>query len=243
MRARQPDVEGYIQYDGVKVGYEVSVTARPHCCSCQPGRSCTVGSGSCRCRTWPAIRVITFDRPGNGRSDRSTDPDAYGVEAVASQALAVMDATGTDRAVLVSLSQGAAGVTEAGSGSLRAGARRRAHRAAALGLEPRPCRARAATERFFEPYPAEPQRWEQLNAQYWKEHYEDFAAFFFLSASASRTRPSSTRTACGWAAETTPEVLLADVPQSSARRRRMTGRSACRSPRLSSMATTTASAR
>jgi pimeloyl-ACP methyl ester carboxylesterase len=53
------------------------------------------------------FRVITFDRPGNGRSERSADPKAYRVAAVAGQAVAVMDATGTERAVLVSLSQGA----------------------------------------------------------------------------------------------------------------------------------------
>jgi hypothetical protein len=50
--------------------------------------------------------VITFDRPGNGRSERSADPEAYGWLRWRSGP-AVMDAAGTDRAVLVSLSQGA----------------------------------------------------------------------------------------------------------------------------------------
>jgi pimeloyl-ACP methyl ester carboxylesterase len=52
-------------------------------------------------------RVVTFDRPGNGRSDRPLDPAAYDARAVADHALAVLDATGTDAAVVVSLSQGA----------------------------------------------------------------------------------------------------------------------------------------
>ena len=52
-------------------------------------------------------RVLTFDGRGNGRSDRPAEPDAYREEEFAADALAVMDATGTERAVLVSLSRGA----------------------------------------------------------------------------------------------------------------------------------------
>src|SRR4051794_24241838 len=108
MRAREPDTDGYVERDGVKVGYEV------------------FGSGSptlLLLPTWTIIhsrfwklqvpyladhfRVVTFDRPGNGRADRPADPTAHAVNAVADHALAVMDATGTDRAVLVSLSLGA----------------------------------------------------------------------------------------------------------------------------------------
>src|SRR5918995_4993112 len=52
-------------------------------------------------------RVVTFDGRGNGRSDRPEDPSAYAEAEFAADALAVMDATETERAVLVSLSQGA----------------------------------------------------------------------------------------------------------------------------------------
>ena len=52
------------------------------------------------------FRVVTFDRPGNGRSDRALDPLAHRVDAVVDQALSVLEATSTDRVVLVSLSQG-----------------------------------------------------------------------------------------------------------------------------------------
>ena len=50
-------------------------------------------------------RVITFDGRGNGQSDRPTQ--GYDEKEFAADALAVMDATKTDRAVLVSLSLGA----------------------------------------------------------------------------------------------------------------------------------------
>ena len=49
----------------------------------------------------------------------------------------------------------------------------------ALTLEPDHPERAAAEERFFEPYPADPQRWGRLNAQYWPDHYEDFHSFFF----------------------------------------------------------------
>ncbi len=53
------------------------------------------------------FRVLTFDPRGNGRSDRPPNPRAYAETEFTADALAVMDATGTDQAVLVSLSRGA----------------------------------------------------------------------------------------------------------------------------------------
>jgi pimeloyl-ACP methyl ester carboxylesterase len=52
------------------------------------------------------FRVVTFDGRGNGRSDRPRGPDAYGFPELAADALAVMDTTGTQRAITVSLSAG-----------------------------------------------------------------------------------------------------------------------------------------
>ena len=52
-------------------------------------------------------RVIVFDPRGNGSSGRPVDPAAYAEAAFADDALAVLDATGTDRAVVVGLSLGA----------------------------------------------------------------------------------------------------------------------------------------
>ena len=49
------------------------------------------------------FRVVTYDGRGNGRSDRPTDPAAYADDRMAADIAHVMDATGTDRAVLVGL--------------------------------------------------------------------------------------------------------------------------------------------
>ena len=107
-RARYPDEEGYVERDGVRLFYEVYGSGEP-----------TV----LLLPTWSIIhsrhwkmqipylarhcRVLTFDGRGNGRSDRPPEPDAYREEEFAADALAVMDATGTEQAVLVSLSRGA----------------------------------------------------------------------------------------------------------------------------------------
>jgi len=107
-RARYPDEEGYAEREGRRLFYEI------------------YGEGErtlfflptwsiLHSRAWKAqmpyfsrhYRVLTFDGLGNGRSDRPRDPRAYNSEAFALDCLAVMDATGTDRAVIHCLSRGA----------------------------------------------------------------------------------------------------------------------------------------
>src|SRR6187397_2775571 len=108
MRASQPISDGYVERDGVKVHYEVFGAGEP-----------TV----LLLPTWSIIharhwkmqipylarhcRVVTFDGRGNGRSDRPTEPEAYAETEFAADALAVMDATHTERAVVVGFSMGA----------------------------------------------------------------------------------------------------------------------------------------
>ena len=105
-RARYPDSSGYIKRDGVRLYYEVYGSGEP-----------TVFL----LPTWSIIhsrhwkmqipylarhcRVLTFDGRGNGRSDRPAA--GYEEAEFAADALAVMDATATGRAVIVSLSVGA----------------------------------------------------------------------------------------------------------------------------------------
>ena len=108
MRARQPDRDGYVERDGVKVFYEVFGAGAPTILLL-PTWSVV------HSRTWKMqvpylarhYRVVTFDGRGNGRSDRPAGASSYVAAEYAADALAVMDATGTDRAVVVSLSRGA----------------------------------------------------------------------------------------------------------------------------------------
>jgi pimeloyl-ACP methyl ester carboxylesterase len=106
-RARYPDSEGYAERDGVRVFYEVYGDGEPTVLFL-PTWSIV------HSRLWKAqipyfarhFRVVTFDGRGNGRSDRPREPEAYRPDHFAADALAVMDATGTERALTVSTSQG-----------------------------------------------------------------------------------------------------------------------------------------
>src|SRR3954469_8113642 len=107
-RARYPDGEGYVERDGVRIHYEVYGAGEPTIVLL-PAWSIV------HSRFWKMqipylarhFRVVTFDGRGNGRSDRPRGVDSYRVREFAADALAVMDRTGTDKAVLVGLSRGA----------------------------------------------------------------------------------------------------------------------------------------
>jgi pimeloyl-ACP methyl ester carboxylesterase/predicted glycosyltransferase len=152
------------------------------------------------------FRVITFDGRGNGKSDRPADPQAYIEEEFAADALAVMDATRTEQAVLVSLSRGAerslllaANNPERVTGMVFI--------APAVPLPPVPPRRKAADT--FTERRESPTGWDKWSAPYWLENYEDFLEFFFSQV---YNEPHSTKQredAIGWALETDPETLVA----------------------------------
>ena len=104
-----------------------SAPASRRCCCCRPGRSCT-RTGRCRSYLARHCRVVTFDGRGNGRSDRPTEPEAYAEPEFAADAIAVMDATGTDRADHRGLLDGRPSRPAAGRRPSRAGRGGRVHR-------------------------------------------------------------------------------------------------------------------
>jgi pimeloyl-ACP methyl ester carboxylesterase/predicted glycosyltransferase len=107
MRALEPEVQGRVEVDGVGIGYEVFGSG-PRTILLAPAWA-LVSS-----RFWKAqvpylarrFRVITFDALGSGRSDRPEDAQRYNRDVQA--AVAVLDATETQRALMVGLSLGAA---------------------------------------------------------------------------------------------------------------------------------------
>ena len=107
-RARYPDEEGYVERDGVRIFYEVYGEVEPTVLLL-PAWSIVYS------RHWKMqipylarhCRVVTFDGRGSGRSDRPAGAEAYEVRKFALDALAVLDATETERAVLVGVSCGA----------------------------------------------------------------------------------------------------------------------------------------
>ena len=205
-RARSPDAEGFAERDGVRVFWERYGDGEPTV-FLLPTWSIV------HSRCWKAqipylarhVRVVTFDGRGNGRSDRPGVAAAYSEREFAADALAVMEATATRRAVLVSVSCGALWSTLM--------AAEHPDRVAGLVyLTPAVALAPPHPERtvhsFLESLGTD-EGWARYNRHYWLEHWEDFLEFFFGRCF---TEPHSTkqREDCvGWALETTPETLIA----------------------------------
>lgn len=211
MRARHPDETGHVERDGVRLGYEVFGRGEPTVLLLP---TWTIVHS----RTWklqvPYLarrhRVITYDGPGNGRSDRITDPARYAPDSYAADAAAVLDHCGVDEAVIVGLSLG-------GAYAVRTAAlypervRAMVLIAPALPLAPPAPGREQVRERFHQPHPPDPQGWDKYNAAYWHDHYEDFATFFFDQAHPEPHSTKAKEDAVGWALETTPQVLAAEV--------------------------------
>jgi pimeloyl-ACP methyl ester carboxylesterase/predicted glycosyltransferase len=102
VRAREPDYDGFVERDGVKVAYEVFGSEHSSTICFGPTNPIVHARVAKAQVPWLARhhRVITIDPRGNGRSDRPEDPAAYGAAEAAHDTIAVLDAVGVERAVL-----------------------------------------------------------------------------------------------------------------------------------------------
>ena len=203
-RARYPDAEGYAERDGVRIFWE---------------RYGDDGPSVLLLPTWSIVhsrfwkfqipylsrhcRVVTFDGRGNGRSDRPIGGEANSTDEFAADAIAVMDATATDRATLVALSCGALWGT-----ILAAHHPERVDGIVYIGPAVRlaPGYPERDEHVFDEPLDTD-EGWAKYNSYYWKRDYLGFLEFFFDKCF---NEPHSTKhieDSIGWALETTPETL------------------------------------
>ncbi|HEY8637086.1 MAG TPA: alpha/beta fold hydrolase [Candidatus Limnocylindrales bacterium] len=203
-RARYPDRTGFIEREGVHSFWEVYGEGEPAILFA-PTWSIV------HSRIWKAQipyfarrhRVITVDSRGNGRSDRPLRADAYAEREMAADLLATMDATGTDVAVIVSLSLGAqralilaAEHPERVAGLVFLGP------SVPLGNGP-PGRDISFDERLDTD-----EGWARYNRHFWRRDYRAFLEFFFTRCF---TEPHSTKQiedAVGWGGDTDPETLI-----------------------------------
>ena len=159
-------------------------------------------------------RVVTFDGRGNGKSDRPADPAAYAKEEVVADALAVLDATDTPRAAVVTLSMSA-------QWGLLLAANHPERVAGVVFIAPALPIATAHGYRMvhsFDDVLDTDEGWAKYNRHYWLRDYQGFLEFFFSQVF---TEPHSTKQiedSVGWGLETTPETLLAieDTPSRKA---------------------------
>ena len=155
------------------------------------------------------FRVITLDGRGNGRSDRPTDPQAYREPHMVGDIEAVMDATGTDAAVLIGL---------CGDGVWRAielAATRpdRVHGivafAAGVPLLAPPHPWKVAWS--FDDELATDEGWARQNRHYWRRDYPGFARFFFEEITSEPHSTKQIEDAVEWALDGSVDAMLADM--------------------------------
>jgi pimeloyl-ACP methyl ester carboxylesterase/predicted glycosyltransferase len=206
MRACQPRRDGHVERDGVKVFYEVFGGGEPTVLLL-PSWSII------HSRHWKMqipylarhCRVLTFDPRGNGRSDRPTAPEAYAEREFAADALAVMDATQTPRAVIVGHSLG-------GQRGLLLAANHPERVDAAVFIDPiYPGGGQPLPERTVYSWEDEldtDEGWAKHNQHYWLRDYHGYLEFFM---SRVFTEPHSTKPiedTIGWGLDTTGETLV-----------------------------------
>ena len=206
MRAMEPVRAGYVEREGVKLHWEEFGAGEPTI-ALLPTWSIV------HSRHWkfqvPFLarhhRVITFDGRGCGRSDRPAEPSAYGYLEYAADALAVLDATGTDRAVVAGLSLGAvwslvlaADEPERVLGVVCLGP--------ALALAPWPA---DREEHGFDDRLATTDGWAKYNRHYWLEGgYGDFLEFFFDRFFPEPHSTKQIEDFTTWALEIDPSTLV-----------------------------------
>jgi pimeloyl-ACP methyl ester carboxylesterase/predicted glycosyltransferase len=206
-RARYPDESGYVERDGVRVYYEVYGSGEPTVLLL-PTWSLM------HSRHWKMqipylarhCRVVTFDGRGNGRSDRPREREAYDERQFAADALAVLDETKTERAVIVGFSLGgqrglilAAEHPERIEGAVFIGP------SFMGGGEPLPERTVFDFDTEYDTC----EGWAKHNRYHWLRDYQDWVEFFI---SKIFTEPHSTKPiedGVGWGLETDAEVMIA----------------------------------
>ncbi|HEX6422665.1 MAG TPA: alpha/beta hydrolase, partial [Acidimicrobiales bacterium] len=206
-----PDSTGTVDHDGVTIAYQVH------------GHGDTVvlllpAWAIADSRLWRAQvpylaarhRVITYDPRGNGASDRPADPAAYGTLTQVGDALAVLDAAGVDRAVLVGNSFGgilayllAALHPDRVAGAVMIGA--------TLNVDGRDDFPLARGLLTFDEDHGRDEGWGRYNRHSFARDYPGFVRFFVGEALNDPHATKLLEDAEGWGLATTPAVLAATL--------------------------------
>ena len=211
MRARLPDREGVITRGGIRIAFEVFGHT-------DPGLLLVPASPITHARSWKGIvpalarrfTVVTTDGRGTGRSDRPHQPERHAPAEVSADLLAVLDAAGVDRAVLVAHCHAvpwalrlAADHPERAVGVVAI--------APGIGVAPPYPYAAEAERRWADPVDA-PAGWSMRNRHFWRQDggYRAWVEFFFGQ---QLPEPHSTKQyedTVGWALDTDPEAMIAE---------------------------------
>ena len=204
-RARYPDECGCAERNGVRVYYEAYGKGEPAVLFLPTWE--IVHS-----RAWkfqiPYFarhgRVVTFDRRGNGRSDRPLDVGAYDRRAAVGDALAVLDKAGAERVVVVSWCCAGDDLILAAEHPERVAGLVLIAPDLLLTNDP----AAEQGPYPFDEEPVTPEGWAKWNRHYFLRDWPGFVEFFFAQAF---TEPHSTKQiedAIGWGLQTDPQTIV-----------------------------------
>jgi pimeloyl-ACP methyl ester carboxylesterase len=205
-RARYPDEEGYVERDGVRLFWERYGDGEPTVLLL-PAWSIV------HSRHWKAqipylarhFRVVTFDGRGNGRSDRPDRVEDYVDAEYVADAVAVLDATGTERAAV-------AGVSRGGRWAVELAVARPERVLGTLLIDPAiallaPADARRVAA-AFDQEPDGTNGWAKFNRHYWLRDFRDFLEFFAGRTFSEAHSTKQIEDMVGWGLETTAETLI-----------------------------------
>ena len=206
-RAWYPDETGIVERDGVRVAWERYGDGTPTILLL-PTWSII------HSRHWKAqipylarhFRVVTFDGRGNGRSDRPQATPAYDGSAFVADAVAVLDATGTDRAVIAGLSMG-------GGYALRLAAEHPDRVRGAVFIGPAVDvggweRDTSRVDHPFEEVLESDDPWARYNAHEWRRDWPGFTEWFFGQVFSEPHSTKQIEDCVGWSLETDPETMI-----------------------------------
>lgn len=149
------------------------------------------------------FRVVVYDAAGTGRSSRPTDPGRYSQMNRLSDAVAVLDATGTSSAAAVGYSAGGTlGLLLAAFHPDRTDAV-----ASLAGGHPRNPVPEGRDEPPWDPDgDAPPEGWSKFNREWWRRDFRDFVEWFIPTINSDRHSTKQIDDAVGWALETGPDA-------------------------------------
>lgn len=209
MRAALPHTDGTVTRDGLDIHYEIYGDGERTLFLIPP-------APITHSRIWKAQipflarteRVVTFDSRGNGRSGRTADPRDHRTEANLGDLLAVLDATGTAKAILVAHCHA----------NWWAVAFTHAHPERVSGLvaiEPGVPYIGKPHQHWLDVGPhwddeiEDPRGWQLYNRRSITERHRDWVEFFFERQLVEAHSTKQWEDAVDWALESTGEVLAA----------------------------------
>ncbi|MCP4382729.1 MAG: alpha/beta hydrolase, partial [Hyphomicrobiales bacterium] len=203
MRAKHPDSSGTVDRDGISLHYDI------------------YGEGDTTIvfvPTWALVhsrvykaqvpyfadhhRVITYDPRGNGMSGRPATPAGYAFDHLVSDIGAVLDATETERAVLVGFSFSSA-VAFAYSAQHPERVLAVVSTGAWTPIVP-------PIDHDIDPRPGpdgKPQSWAKQDPAYWRQDYADFATFFLAEVNNEPHSTKQLEDSIAWAADGDGDML------------------------------------